>query len=348
MRGLAIARACAAEGASVALFAAGEIAAAADERAWPVARAAHVERLRAGSDGDAVQRLKRLEAGLPSPVAIDRPGCVTLATGFGEVEQFEDAARRLKADGADAWMIPARETAALSPPLADWADLGAGLYEPGALAVDADALALSIAQDAAALGAHLFSHAPVGAIERQGSVVTGVEVMARNVGAGAVALAGDLSAIRLVREGRGRLSLTRDERTILVTSADAPDIGPSLVIDDLLISRDRVGALTISGPAGVDAIARRAVAIAPTLGGLTLAAEEPVTIWTGIDGLPQVGAAEIDRLWLALGYGRDGLSLGLAAADHLAALMSGRRGVEALDPFAPTRRPAVRAQETAR
>lgn len=348
VRGLAIARACAAEGASVALFAAGEIAAAADERAWPVVRSAHVERHRAASDAGAAQRLRRIEAGLPSRSAIDQPGCLTLATGFGEIEDLGEAAKRLKEDGADAWMVPTREVAALSPPLASWAHLGAGLYEPGALTVDADALALALAEDAAAMGAHLFAHAPAGAIERQGSVVTGVEVMAQSVGAGAVALAGDLSAIRLVREGRGRLSLTRDERVILVTSAGAPDLGPALAIDDLLISRDRTGSLTLSGPAGTDELARRVVAIAPTLGGLQLAAEEPVTIWTGVDGLPQVGAAEIDRLWLALGYGRDGLSLGLTAADHLAALMAGREAVEALEPFAPTRRPAMRGAEFAR
>lgn len=347
VRGLAIARACASEGASVALFAAGEIAAAADERAWPVVRAAHVDRLRAASDETAVQHLGRLAAGLPTAAVIDPTGCATLASGFGAVEQLEEAAKRLKADGVQAWMIPAREVAALSPPLfAD--DLGPALYEPGAVVVDVDALALGLAEDAAALGAHLFPHAPAGAIERQGAVANGVEVMGRSVGAGAIALAGDLSAIRLVREGRGRLSLTRDERVILVTAAGAPDTGPALTIDDLLISRDRAGAVTLSGPAGTDALARRVVALAPTLGGLALAEEEPVTIWTGVDGLPQVGAAEIERLWLALGYGRDGLSLGLLAAEHLAALMAGRRGLRPLEPFAPTRRPAIRTLEAAR
>lgn len=348
VRGLAIARACAAEGAAVALFAAGEIAAAADERAWPVVRAAHADHHRAASDAAAVERLRRIAGGLPTPVPIDRTGCATLASGFGAVERLGEAARRLKADGVEAWMIPAREVAALSPPLSGAETIGPALYEPGAVVVDADALALGLAEEAAALGVHLFSHAPTGAIERDGHLVTGVEVMGRTVAAGAIALAGDLSAIRLVREGRGRLSLTRDERTILVTAAGAPDVGPALAIDDLLISRDHAGALTLSGPAGADGLARDIVALAPALGGLAISEEEPVTIWTGVDGLPQVGAAEIERLWLALGYGRDGLSLGLQAADHLAALMAGRRGSPALDAFAPTRRPMIRAMETAR
>lgn len=348
VRGLAIARACAADGASVALLAAGEIAAAADERAWPVVRSAHVDRLRAGSDGAAAARLRRTARNLGGGVAIDRSGCLTLADGFGAVERLGEAAARLTSDGVEAWMVPAREVAALSPPLSGRSNLGAALYEPGAATVDADALALALAGDAAARGAHLVPHAPVAAIERLGAAAAGVETLGRSVRAGAIVLAGDLSAIRLVREGRGRLSLTRDERLILVTSAGAPDIGPALAIDDLLVSRDRAGALTLSGPANAGAIARRLTALAPALGGLAVAAEEPVTIWTGVDGLPQVGAAEIERLWLALGYGRNGLSLGLAAAEHLAARIAGRRGEATLDPFAPTRRPAIRASELLR
>ena len=239
-------------------------------------------------------------------------------------------------------MVPGREVAALSPPLGAGAEPGAALYEPGALTIDADALALGLGDAAAAHGAELFAFTPVTAIERDGPAAVGVRLDDRLVKADAILLADDFAAIRLIREGKGRLSLTRDERVALVTAADAPSIGPALAIGDIRVSRDRTGAVTASGPRGGDALARRIVAHAPALAGLTVTAAEPVTAWTGVDGLPQVGAAEIPSLWLALGFGRDALSLALPAAECLAAQIAGRRcavRLRALRADAPAGRP---------
>lgn len=348
VRALAIARACAVEGAKVALFASREIAAAADERAWPVVRSAHGDAARTATDADAPERLRRL-ARLSGPVSIETAGCLSLATSPDEVERLGRAAARLKTQGVEGWMVPAREVAALSPPLAadqGAADLGAALYDPGALTVDPDALALALAEQAASAGADLFAGTATAAIERDGGRAVGLSFDGGRVAAHDVVLAEDAAAIRLIREGKGRLSLIRDERQILVTAAGAPAIGPALAIGDVRISRDHAGALTASGPIGDDALARRIVALAPALAGLAVMADERVTVWTGVDGLPQVGPADIPGLWLALGFGREALSLAIPAADHLASLMAGRRGNRAFEPFAPTRRPNPAAEKS--
>lgn len=348
-RALAIARNCALEGAKVALFAPGEIAAAPDERAWPAVRAAHRDRLRIAAEAEAAPRLRRLLRRLRGTVGIEAAGCLTIADSLDEVDRLGALAPAVKANGVDAWMVPAREVAALSPPVADTPGLMAALYEPGAVTVDADALAAALAETAAVAGASLFAHAPATAIERDGPRAAGVWIGERLVSCGALLLADDFAAIRLIREGRGRLSLTREERVSLITVANAPAIGPALSTGDLRVSRDREGAVTASGPGGGDIVARALVRLAPSLAGLGVVAQEPVTVWTGVDGLPQIGPAEIEGLWLALGYGRGILSLAIPAADHLAAVLAGRRGAAAMEPFAPTRRPAaVRLPEHAR
>lgn len=348
VRALSIALACADQGARVALFAPGEIAAAADERAWPAVRAAHRDRLRIAAEAKAVQRLAKLARKLPSAAGGEATGCLTIADSFDEVDRLSSLLPAMKASGVEAWMVPAREVAALSPPIADTADLMAALYEPSAVTVDADALAMALAEAAAAAGASLFAMEPVETIERDATRATGLRLRDRTVEADAIVLADDFAAIRLIREGKGRLSLTREERVTLVTAANAPAIGPALSSGALRISRDREGAITLSGPLGADALARRALELAPKLAGLAVAAEEPVTVWTGVDGLPQVGPAEIEGVWLALGYGRGALSLAIPAADHLGALIAGRRGDPTLEPFAPTRRPVARTPERVR
>lgn len=342
VRALVIARACSAAGASVALFAPDEIAAAPDERAWPIIRSAVPDRLRAASDADAPDLLARVARQGPRPFA-DRAGCLTTATGRFELDALSNMAQALKALGRQCWMMPGREVAALSPPLGTAGEPAPALYEPGALTIDADALALALAEAATDNGAELFPAASVTALERDGARVTGVRIGDRLVRAGAVALADDFAAIRLIREGRGRLSLTRDEREILTTIGGAPSIGPAFSSGDLRASRDAAGALTFSGPRGSDALAREIVTLAPAFAGVEIARQEPVTVWKGVDGLPQVGAAEFPGLWLALGYGRDALSLALPAGAELAAQIGGRRSDEAFEPFAPTRRPAARA-----
>lgn len=347
VRALAAAGACAGAGASVALFAPDEIAAAPDERAWPVIRSAVTDRSRAASDTGAADLLARVARQEPRPLS-DRTGCLTTATGRFELDALSDAALSLKALGRQCWMVPGREVASLCPPLGGASEPGPALFEPGALTVDADALALALAGAATGLGAALFPAAPVTALERDGARVAGVRLGERLVRARAVALADDFAAIRLVREGRGRLSLTRDEREILITVGGAPSIGPAIAAGDLRATRDAAGALTFSGPRGADALARRIVTLAPALAGVEITRREPVTVWKGVDGRPQVGAAEFPGLWLALGYGRDALSLALPAGAELAAQIGGRRTTEAFEPFAPTRRPAARAMEAAR
>lgn len=345
VRALALARACAAGKARVALFAPDEISAAADERAWPVLRSAHADARRAAVDGGADRLARKLSRG---EAAIERAGCLTIVASPQELEQLASAAAELK-DAVECWMVPSREVAALSPPLAGAREIAPALYEPGACVVDADALALALAEAAASAGAELYGFAPATALERNAEgAATGVRLETGMVEAAAVVLADDVSAIRLVREGKGRLSLVREERVTLVTAAGAPSIGPALAVGGLRITRDRAGALTIYGPLGSDALARETTALAPALSNLQVIAEEPVTAWRGIDGLAQVGPAEIEGLWLALGFGLDALSLALPAAEALAAQLSGRRAPKAFDPLAPTRKPASRLLETVR
>lgn len=344
---LAVARATAAAGAATALLAPDEIAASADERAWPVLRFARADRLRSASDAEAGRILRRLARDFSAPAAAERAGALTIAGSRDELERLSDAAGWLKAEGAQAWMVPGREVAALSPPLGGAGEPPAALYEPGALTVDADALAMGLAEAAAAQGAELFAAAPVTALARDGAGTSGVMVGERLIRAPAIVLADDLAAIRLIREGNGRLSLTRSERMTLVTAAGAPATGPALAAGDLLVSRDRTGALVVYGPRGADDLARRVLDIAPALAGLEVVAHALVTAWAGVDGLPQVGAAGTPAIWLALGFGLDALSLALPAAECLAAQIAGRPGPRAFEPFAPTRRPGVRAPEAA-
>lgn len=345
VRALALARACAAEKSRVALFAPAEISAAPDERAWPVLRAAHADARRAAADSGADRLARKLSKG---EAAIDRAGCLTVVASPQELELLAGAAAELK-DVVECWMVPSREVSALSPPLAGARDVAPALYEPGASAIDADALALALAEAAASAGAELYAFAPAAALERDADgAATGIRLETGVVEATAIVLADDVSAIRLVREGKGRLSLVREERIMLVTAAGGPSIGPALAIGGLRITRDRAGAVTVYGPVGADALAREMTALAPALSGMQVVAEEPVTAWRGVDGLAQVGPAEIEGLWLALGFGLDALSLALPAAEALAAQLSGRRARKAFDPLAPTRKPASRPLETVR
>lgn len=337
----AVARACALDGAGVVLLAPGAVGATPAERAWPVVRASDPDPRRVAIQADAPRRLARLARTLsPSPHA-DRCGALALASGPEEVDGFSRLAARAKALGVDAWMVPPREVAALAPPLAGGQDPAPGLFEPAALVVCADALALALARAAEEAGATIHPRTPVAALARDGAAVIGVETEGRFVRAGAVVLADDATAIRLIREGRGRLSLTREERTALHAPSGAPSIGPAVSADGVLVARDLTGALVLSGPLDGDALAARAVALAPSLAALETAAEEPVTVWTGVDRRAQIGPAEIDGLWLALGFGRDALSPALATADFLAAALAGRPADTAFEAFAPTRRPRV-------
>ena len=336
VRALAVARACAVEGAAVALFAPSEIAAAADERAWPVLRAGKSESHRAAADLVAPQLLRRAIRRAATDVAAERSGCLTIATSQSEIETLTRRAAELKALGAAAWMAPTREIEALSPPVAG-AELPPALFEQDAETIDADALALALAEGAAAADASLIAMTPVASLERD-SGPTALLIGETRVEAGAIVLADDISAIRLIREGKGRLSLVRDERAILTTAAGAPAIGPAIEFRDLRVSRDRAGAIVASGPPGGDAIARALLELAPALGDVEIAREERVTVWRGVDGLAQVGQAEIAGLWLALGFGRDALAMALPAAEQLTGLIAGRRGAAAFAPFAPTRR----------
>lgn len=336
VRALAVADACAAAGAKVALFAPGEISAAPDERAWPVLRSGKAEAHRAETDREAVALARRVARRSSGGATIDRVGCLTVAASSREVEALGTRAAELKAEDVAAWMVPTREIDALSPPLAG-GSFPAALFEQDAVVADADALALALAESAAAAGARLFPATPVDTLER-GAGDTALKIGERIVAAGAIVLADDLAAIRLVREGRGRLSLVRDERTLLTTAPGAPSIGPAIEIGDLRLSRDRTGAVAASGPRGADAVALELTRLAPSFGSVAVAAEEPMIAWRGVDGLAQVGPAEISGLWLALGFGRDALALALPAAEHLAALIVGRSGSRAFEPFAPTRR----------
>ncbi len=346
VRALAIARSCAANGAAVALLAPGEIAAAPDERAWPVVRSAHGDRLRLAVEARAPKRVLRLISRLPARVPRQVTGCLALSGGAETVEALTAVAAQAKAARVDAWMLPAREVAALSPPLAGGRALAPALHEHRAVTLDADALALALATAIAEAGVDLFPFTQVSALDREDGEVRGVVIGDAVVAAGAVVLADDLSAIRLVREGKGRLSLKREERLSLTTEPGAPYIGPALIAGDVTLSRDPAGVLTTSGP--IDALAERLVRLAPSLSGLSVAAEEPVTVWTGIDGRAQVGAADIPGLWLALGFGRDPLSAAGAAARQIAGLLFDRRVDPAFEPFAPTRRPAARERELSR
>jgi glycine/D-amino acid oxidase-like deaminating enzyme len=348
VRALAIARACAIEGASVALFAPGEIAGAADERAWPVARGAHRDRLRTQAEARAPRRVRKLLRRLPGIVAYDVTGCLDLSSSQDDMETLGQVAAEAKAARAEAWMVPPREVAALSPPLAGGAGLAAALYEPGAATVDVDALALALAEAATEAGASLFPATPVIRLKREEGVVEGVELADHTVGARSVVLADDFAAIRLVREGKGRLSLKREERRMLMAEAGGPDIGPALAIGDLTFARDLQGVLTLSGPLEGPELAREALALAPSLSGLAVTADESVTVWSGIDGRAQVGAADIPGLWLALGFGRDALSGAIPAARHIVSLLFDRAPDPAMAPFAPTRRPFAREREMAR
>ncbi len=336
VRALAVANACAASGAKVALFAPGEAAAAPDERAWPVLRAGKPEAHRAETDRDAVALARRVARRASGGATIERAGCLTIADSRREVEALVARAAELKGEGVSAWMVPTREIEALSPPLAG-GSFPAALLEQDAVVVDADALALALAESAAAAGARMFPATPIDTLER-GASDTALKIGELRVEAKAIVLADDLAAIRLVREGRGRLSLVRDERTLLTTAPGAPAIGPAIEFGELRLSRDRTGAVVASGPRGGDAIALELTRLAPSFGGIAVAAEEPMIAWRGIDGLAQVGAADIPGLWLALGFGRDALALSLPAAEHLAALIAGRSGAGAFEPFAPTRR----------
>jgi glycine/D-amino acid oxidase-like deaminating enzyme len=337
VRALAIALGCASRG-SVALFAEGEIAAAADERAWPVVRSAHRDLHRLAAESRAPKRLRRLVGRLPGPVARDMAGVLALASSQYDVEALTAAASAAKAAGVAAWMVPPLEVAALSPPLGAGRDVGAALYEPGALKVDADALAFALADAAARQGAALFAGAPVERLERDESGVSGVMVGGRLVAARRVMLADDFAAIRLVRENRGRLSLKREERHIIVAEPGGPSLGPALLAGELTLSRDIDGAITLSGPFGANELARRAVEAAPSLSGLVVASEEPVTVWTGVDGRAQVGAADIPGLWLSLGFGRDALSGAVSTWRDVVRMLTGKPADDALAPFAPTRR----------
>ncbi|MFC7053796.1 NAD(P)/FAD-dependent oxidoreductase [Hansschlegelia quercus] len=338
VRALAIALGCASRG-PVALFAEGEIAAAADERAWPVVRSAHSDLNRLAAEARAPKRLKRLVGRLPGPVARDAAGVLALASSQYDVEALTAAAGAAKAAGVAAWMVPPLEVSALSPPLGAGRDVGAALYEPGALTVDADALAFALADAAAQQGAALFAGAPVERLERDDLGVAGVIVGGRLIAARRVMLADDFAAIRLVRENRGRLSLKREERQIIVAEPGGPSLGPALLVGDLTLSRDIDGAITLSGPFSGNELARRAVEAAPSLSRLVMASEEPVTVWTGVDGRAQVGAADIPGLWLSLGFGRDALSGAVSTWRDAVRMLADKPADLALAPFAPTRRP---------
>ncbi len=341
VRAAAIARGCALGGASVALFAPGEIAGAPDERAWPVIRGAHRDPLRIASDARAPESAWS-KIGRARPGARERTGCLTLSLSPYEVEALAAAAEAANRQGVSAWMVPAQEVAALAPPLSRGAGLAPALYEPGAVTVDADALAFAMAGAAASAGAELFDRAPVASLEREGARVTGVRVREAPVSAAATVLADDFAAIRLVRENKGRLSLKREERVMLRTEPGAPALGAAIMAGDVTLARDWTGAVVVSGPLGADAAAEEAVRLAPGLAALAILAQERLTAWEGVDGRAQVGAAEIPGLWLALGFGRDALSGALPAARHLALSLGGRRPEPGFEPFAPTRRPAVR------
>lgn len=338
VRALAIAEGCVRRGASTALFAEGEIAAAADERAWPVVRSAHRDVTRLMIERRAAKRLRRLVSTLDSPVARDQTGALTVASTVDDVDALGRVATSAKESGVTAWMVPQLEVAALSAPLAAGRALGAALYEPGATTVDADALAFALADSAAQAGASLFAGAPVDRLERDEIGVSGVTVAGRFVGARAVVLADDFAAIRLVRENRGRLSLKREERQIVVAEAGGPSLGPALVLDDITLARDIDGAITLSGPLGADRLAQRTVAAAPSLARVVVVSEEPVTVWAGIDGRAQIGAAEIPGLWLSLGFGRDALSGAVSTGRELVKLLFDKPVDSTLGPFAPTRR----------
>jgi glycine/D-amino acid oxidase-like deaminating enzyme len=347
VRACAIARACAVDGASVALLAPDEISGAAAERAFPVVRAVHADPLRTAIQADAVKLLARQGARLDPAPNPDPTGLVTVAAFEDDVAGLAAIAEDAKAEGAAAWMIPAREVAALSVALAGGGGLAPALFEPGAVTLDADILAFGLANAAATARAELCHAVPVLALRRDAGAVVGVEIAGRSLLAGAVVLADDQSAIRLVREGKGRLSLRREERMIMQSETRAPSVGPAIEIDDLTISRDQTGAVTLSGPFGSDQLAARMVALAPALAALRITAEEPVTLWTGVDGRAQIGAADIAGLWLSLGFGRDALSLALAAGQNIADQIGDRRADPAFAPFAPTRRPVVRASARA-
>ncbi|WP_160147301.1 NAD(P)/FAD-dependent oxidoreductase [Methylopila sp. Yamaguchi] len=343
---LAVARACARQGAGVALLAPGEIAASAAERAFPLVRGVHHDRARAEIQADAPAQFAKLARRLsPSPWP-EVVGCLTLAPDGLTLEALRRASAAAKPLGARSWMVPAQEAQALSPVLHD--NAAPALFEPAAAILWPDVLAVALARDARSAGATLRANAPAMALARDGAAAVGVEIDGRFIRAGAVVLADDASAIRLVREGRGRLSLTRDERMTLVTQPGAAAIGAALVADDLAITRDLTGAITLSGPLGAETLAEQAMRLAPALGGLEIASVEPVTVWRGVDGRAQVGPAEIDGLWLALGFGRDALSPALAVADHLAGELAGRTRDAAFDAFAPTRRASPRNLEFVR
>jgi glycine/D-amino acid oxidase-like deaminating enzyme len=341
VRALAIAGACAEQGASVVLLAPGEIAGAADERAWPVVRACHADPARMAAQADAPQRLEALARRASRRILHDRTGCLALAGSEEAAAQLARAGERASAAGIAAWMVPAREVAALSPPLAARPSPGPALFEAAATAVDPDGLAFALADAAAAAGAALYADAPVTSLARDGSTVIGVWLGEWFLRAGAVALADDLAAIRLVREGKGRLSLKREERLALASERAAPALGPAIVAGDMTLSRDLAGTIFASGPVEEDEVARQVVALAPALADLRVLATEPVTVWSGVDGRAQVGRADIPGLWLALGFGRDALSLAFAAADHISAALAQGGADDAFAAFAPTRRPTA-------
>ncbi|GLK75981.1 hypothetical protein GCM10008171_12350 [Methylopila jiangsuensis] len=345
MLAAAIARAAALDGRSVALLAPAGICATSPERVWPVIRTSAPDPNRSALQADAPARAAKLARTLPLSPGLDRVGSLTLAGRERDLDALTREAADAQTLGLDVWLDAPQAAAALSPALAGVTPPPA-LNDPAAVTVYADALALGLAIAAEAAGAAVFAHTPVEALARDDAAVTGVALQGRAIRAGAVVLADDHSAIRLVREGRGRLSLTREERSALTLDSDTA-FGPALVQDDLLAAQDGGGAVLLSAADAPERVALRAEALLPRLRAARIRAIENVTSWTGVDGRPQIGAAELPGLWLALGFGRDALSPALAVADHLAAALAGDALSPALAPFAPTRRAALRLLEAA-
>lgn len=341
----AIARAAALDGRSVALLAPADIGATSPERAWPVIGTCAPDLNRSALQADAPARAAKLARALSPSPGLERAGCLTLAGRERDLDALTREAADAQALGLDVWLDAPQAAAALSPALAGVAPPPA-LNDPAAVTVHADALALGLAIAAEAAGAAVFARTPVEALARDDATVTGVTLDGRAIRAGAVVLADDPSAIRLVREGRGRLSLTREERSALTLDFDQ-SFGPALVQDDLLAAQDGGGAVTLSAADAPERVALRAEALMPRLRAARIRAIETVTTWTGVDGRPQIGAAEHPGLWLALGFGRDALSPALAVAEHLASALAGEPLHPTLAPFAPTRRAAPRLLEAA-
>ncbi|MDX6717049.1 MAG: D-hydroxyproline dehydrogenase subunit beta [Baekduia sp.] len=277
-------------------------------------------------------------------------------------------AQRLRAAGVAADLVDARDVPALEPQLTG--ALHGALHVPGDLQCDPRAITRALAADAAALGAHVRTHAPVQRVMvGPDGRATGVELTdGERISTNAVVLAagpwtgplaeaagvplpleprkGQLLRLRLpapderwlrhkVVDGSYLLSVTsaaagRQVSTVIETTADG-----HLVVGS---TRERCGFDPTVDAALEAAMRERAARLVPAVAGLPRD-----HAWVGFrpwlpDHLPAIGASSrVPGLWLATGHEGAGVALGPITGRVVAAAIAGEPPPMDLAPFAPER-----------